>query len=84
MKSTGIVRELDSLGRVVLPMEMRKTMNIDKNTPLEIYVEGDNIILHKYEPSCLFCGSSDELISYQDRKVCKACLAELNRIQCEK
>ncbi len=83
MKSTGIVRELDGLGRVVLPMEMRNTMLIEKGTPLEIYVEGDNIILHKYEPSCLFCGSSEELISYQDRKVCKACLAELNRISNE-
>ena len=80
MKSTGIVRELDGLGRVVLPMELRNTMMIEKGTPLEIYVEGDNIILHKYEPSCLFCGSSDELVSYQERKVCKACLAELNRI----
>lgn len=83
MKSTGIVRELDGLGRVVLPMELRNTMMIEKGTPLEIYVEGDNIILHKYEPSCLFCGSSDELVSYQERKVCKACLAELNRIGSE-
>lgn len=84
MKSTGIVRELDGLGRVVLPMEMRKTMMIEKDTPLEIYVEGDNIILHKYEPSCLFCGSSEKLVTYQNRKVCKACLAELNRISNEK
>lgn len=83
MKSTGIVRELDSLGRVVLPMEMRKTMMIEKDTPLEIYVEGENIILHKYEPACLFCGSSEGMISYQGRKVCSACLAELNRIHGE-
>lgn len=80
LKSTGIVRDVDSLGRVVLPKELRDTMHIAQKDPLEIYVEGDSIILRKYEPACLFCGSASDVLSFNDRKICKACLAELNRI----
>ena len=58
VKSTGIVRKVDELGRVVLPIELRRTLNIDIKDSLEIYVENDSIILRKYEPSCIFCGSS--------------------------
>lgn len=83
MKSTGIVRELDALGRVVIPMEMRKTMKIDKSTPLEIFVEGENIILRKYEPTCLFCGNATELVTYQERKICKDCLEKINQASAE-
>ena len=80
LKSTGIVRDVDSLGRVVLPKELRDTMHIAQKDPLEIYVEGDSIILRKYAPACLFCGSASDVLSFNDRKICKACLAELNRI----
>lgn len=83
LKSTGIVRDVDSLGRVVLPKELRDTMHIAQKDPLEIYVEGDSIILRKYEPACLFCGSASNVISFNDRKICKECLAELNRISNE-
>ena len=83
MKSTGIVRDVDSLGRVVLPKELRDTMNIVQKDRLEIYVAGDNIILRKYEPACLFCGNAGDVVSFKDRKVCKACLEELNRISAE-
>ena len=55
MKSTGIVRKVDELGRIVLPIELRRTMGIDVKDALEIYVEGDTIMLRKYEPSCVFC-----------------------------
>ena len=58
MKSTGIVRKVDELGRIVLPIELRRTMNIDVKDAMEIYVDGDQIVLKKYEPSCIFCGSA--------------------------
>ena len=60
MKSTGIVRKVDELGRIVLPIELRRTMGIDVKDALEIYVEGDTIMLRKYEPSCVFCGNAKE------------------------
>ncbi len=83
MKSIGIVRDVDALGRVVLPKELRDTMHIAQKDPLEIYVDGENIVLRKYEPACLFCGNAGDLITFEDRKVCRDCLAELNRISQE-
>lgn len=83
MKSIGIVRDVDALGRVVLPKELRDTMHIAQKDPLEIYVDGENIVLRKYEPACLFCGNAQDLISFADRKVCRECLAEMNRISQE-
>ncbi len=77
MKSTGIVRDVDCLGRVVLPKELRDTMNIAQKDPLEIYVEGDTIILRKYEPACLFCGNAGDVVTFKERKICRDCLAEL-------
>ena len=59
MKSTGIVRKVDELGRIVLPIEMRRTLNIEEKDSLEIYVEGDNVILRKYQPTCIFCESPE-------------------------
>ena len=58
MKSTGIVRKVDELGRIVLPIELRRTMGIEVKDALEIYVDGDHIVLKKYEPSCVFCGNA--------------------------
>ncbi|MBR5153072.1 MAG: AbrB/MazE/SpoVT family DNA-binding domain-containing protein [Clostridia bacterium] len=80
MKSTGIVRDVDCLGRVVLPKELRDTMNIAQKDPLEIYVEGDNIILRKYEPACLFCGNAGNVVTFKDRKICVDCLNELKEL----
>ena len=79
MKSTGIVRDVDALGRVVLPKELRDTMNIKQKDPLEIYVEGENIILRKYEPACSFCGSAGEMVTLKEKRICKECLAELEQ-----
>ncbi len=79
MKATGIVRRVDQLGRIVLPKELRETLNIDKKDPMEIYVEDDTVILKKYEPGCTLCSSVDNLISYQGKKVCEDCLEELNK-----
>ena len=77
MKSTGIVRKVDELGRIVLPIELRRTMDIAEKDALEIYVEGENIILRKYQAACVFCGSVKNLVSYKGRNVCANCVATL-------
>ncbi|MGB4041206.1 MAG: AbrB/MazE/SpoVT family DNA-binding domain-containing protein, partial [Bacillota bacterium] len=66
MKSTGIVRKVDELGRVVIPIELRRTMQIAEKDPLEIYVDGEKIILKKYEPACIFCGDASNVRIYRD------------------
>ncbi len=74
MKTTGIVRQMDSLGRIVLPIELRRTLDIAQKDSLEIYVEGNQIILKKYEPTCIFCENSRESVSFKGKKVCPDCL----------
>lgn len=81
MKSTGIVRKVDELGRVVLPKELRTTLDIAQKDPLEIYIDGNSIILKKYEPACIFCGDAANVVSYMDKKVCKNCIAKLDKIE---
>lgn len=78
MKATGIVRKVDELGRIVLPIELRRTLDIAERDPLEIYVDGSSIILNKYQPACIFCGDSKDIIPYKNKNVCRACLAELS------
>ncbi len=73
MKSTGMVRKIDELGRVVIPMEMRRNMGIEDGDSFEIFVEGDHIVLAKYAPLCLFCGSGDDLVEFQNKKICRHC-----------
>lgn len=80
MKSTGIVRRLDELGRITLPIELRRTLGVGERDPLEIYVDEDRIILQKYEPADIFSGSRDELIDYCGRKVSKASIIEMAKI----
>lgn len=77
MKSTGITRKIDELGRIVLPIELRKQMGIEQRDPMEIYVEDDMIILKKYESVCIFCGSTKSLTSYKGKHVCAACAKQL-------
>lgn len=78
MKSTGIVRPLDAVGRIVLPMEIRKKLGItERNDALEIYTEGDKIILKKYAPNCVFYGSEKDVISFKGKNICKKCRGEL-------
>ena len=77
VKATGIVRKVDELGWIVLPVELRRTMDIDVRDPLEIYVDDSHVILKKYSPSCLFCGSVDQVVSYRRKNVCRDCLKEL-------
>ena len=77
MKTTGMIRQLDSLGRIVLPIELRRTLDINTKDMLEIMVEGNCVILRKYEPNCLFCGSNGGLTPYKDKMICKRCLKEI-------
>lgn len=79
MKTTGITRKIDELGRIVLPVELRKQFGIEERDPIEIYVEGDRIILKKKKEACIFCGKSTGLVSYKDHMVCKACIEELSK-----
>ena len=80
MKSTGIVRKIDHLGRIVLPIALRRVLDIDKDSSLEIYVENDSILLRKYQPACVFCGSSEEVASYKGRNICAACRKEIGQL----
>ncbi len=78
MKSTGIVRKIDELGRIVLPIEIRRTMHIDVRDPMEIYVDGNSIILKKYEQECVFCGSTKKVTNFKNRNICENCRKELS------
>ena len=80
MKATGVVRRVDELGRVVLPCELRRVMHIMDRDPLEVFVDGDRIVLKKYEPSCTFTGSAEDLIDYKGRKVSKQAIAEMAKM----
>ena len=74
VKSTGIVRKVDELGRIVLPIELRRTLDIAEKDALEIYVDGSTIVLKKFRPSCVFCDSSRDLVTYKDKNICPRCL----------
>ena len=77
MKSTGIVRNIDELGRIVVPKEIRQRFGIAKNDPVEIYVENESIILRKYTPVCHFCGSTEVISDYKDKCICRVCIKEI-------
>ena len=80
MKATGIVRKVDELGRIVLPVEMRRTLDIAERDALEIYVEGSSVILKKYKPSCIFCDSTKDITVFKGKNVCPKCLRELKNL----
>jgi len=77
MKATGIVRKVDVLGRIVLPIELRKNLDIEREDPIEIYVDGDYILLKKYEPACIFCGNAKVVKRIRDKIICEECVTEL-------
>ncbi|MDP4146777.1 MAG: AbrB/MazE/SpoVT family DNA-binding domain-containing protein [Bacillota bacterium] len=77
MKSTGVVRRVDELGRIVIPIELRRTLDIGEKDALEIFVDGEHIILKKYEPACIFCGDARDVENYRGKNICKKCLEEL-------
>ncbi len=80
MKSTGIVRKVDELGRIVIPIELRRTLDIEEHDPLEIYVSEDTINLKKYQPACIFCDSVTDIIQYKGKNICSQCLKELGKL----
>ncbi|MCD8125931.1 MAG: AbrB/MazE/SpoVT family DNA-binding domain-containing protein [Clostridiales bacterium] len=80
MKSTGIVRKVDELGRIVLPIELRRTLDIAERDALEIYVDGASIVLRKHLPSCLFCDSSENVVTFEGKTICRACLEKLKNL----
>jgi len=77
MKATGIVRKVDTLGRIVLPIELRRTLGIDVKDPIEIFVDGEMIVLRKYEPACTFCGSADNIKHIKGKRVCGECVTAI-------
>lgn len=78
MKSTGIVRKVDELGRVVIPIELRRNLDIQEKDPLEIFVDEDKVILRKFSPSCIFCGESKGVKDFKGKNICQGCQAELS------
>jgi len=80
MKSTGIVRKVDELGRVVIPIELRRTLQIEEKDALEIYVDGERIILKKYQPACIFCGNADNITIFRDKNICRDCLDTMKEL----
>jgi len=80
MKSTGIVRKVDELGRVVIPIELRRTLSIGEKDALEIFVEGDTIILKKYEPACIFCGQAKGVRNIRGKNICPDCIEEMKKL----
>lgn len=79
MKSTGIVRKIDEVGRIVLPIEIRKTLNMETRDAVEIFVDSDQIVLRKYEPSCIFCGNADNVKMFKGKLVCASCAKQLSK-----
>lgn len=81
MKSTGIIRRVDELGRVVIPIEIRNQFNIVEKDPIEIYVDGSSIILKKFEPNCIFCGNNENLLTYHDKLICSDCADKIAKLE---
>lgn len=80
MKPAGVVRKVDQLGRIVLPKSLRKRYQMNEGDPVEILVQGDHIILERYRPKCVFCGSMEEVNEFKDRTICKQCMSEMNQL----
>lgn len=81
LKSTGIIRRMDELGRVVIPMELRNQFKIVEKDLIEIFVDGSSIVLRKYEPNCIFCGSTKDLYEYNDKLICSKCKEKISSLK---
>ena len=77
MKSTGFVKKIDELGRILIPKELRSSMELDTKDALEMFVDGDRIVLQKYQPACIFCNNADNIIFFEGRRICASCLSKL-------
>ena len=81
MKSTGIIRRVDELGRVVIPIEIRNQFGIAEKDPIEIYVDGTSIVLKKFESNCVFCGNTKNLVTYKDKFICEDCSKKIGALK---
>ena len=81
MKSLGVVRRVDELGRIVLPIETRKRLGLEAKDPVEIFVEKDRVVLKKYEPCFILCGDTDDTVLYREKRICKTCLETLKKAE---
>lgn len=79
LKATGVVRKVDGLGRIVIPMEIRQAYDIKEKDSLEIFIDGGKIVLRKYEPACIFCNNAENVTDYHGKLICKTCLKEINK-----
>lgn len=77
MKATGIIRRVDELGRIVLPIELRRNLDIAEKDELEIFLQDDTVVLRKYEPTCIFCGAAEKLITFRNKVICRNCVRSL-------
>ena len=77
MQSIGVVRKVDELGRIVVPIELRRNLNIEVGDPLEIFIDGEEVILRKYEPGCVFCGNAKYVVEFKGKKVCTNCIKDI-------
>ena len=77
MKSTGVVRKVDELGRIVLPIELRRSLDIAEKDALEIYVDGEQVVLKKYQPACVFCGEARDISNYKGKNICSECMKDI-------
>lgn len=80
MKSTGIVRKIDELGRIVIPIELRRILDISDKDSVEIFTEDGTIVLKKYEPACIFCGQAKQVSNVRGKMICHSCLSEIKKI----
>ncbi len=80
MKSTGMVRKVDELGRIVLPISIRQNMGIGARDSVEIFTDENRIILQKYQSSCIFCNNADDLTYFNDQRICRECLEKLKKL----
>ena len=81
MKSTGVVRPIDSLGRFVLPKEIRDVLDLNPKDPVEVFVDGEKVILKKYQPSCLFCQNADDVVYFKGKLICTDCLKAIKALE---
>ena len=77
MKSTGVVRKVDELGRIVLPKEIRTVLDINQKDSMEIFIDEDRIILQKYQPACVFCDNTDDLVYFNGKRICRSCIEKM-------
>ena len=80
MKATGIIRKVDELGRIVLPIELRRTLDIEVRDEMEIFIDDGKIVLQKFEPTCIFCGSSRCMVTFCGKNVCQDCAEKLGKL----